>query len=314
MTQPLDFSSPQHEAMALIRMLRSVPLNMTRGRSEGIAELLERLIILTNDAREFDGFVYCKAQVPAIGARILARTSRSERTVQRWTNDAKSLGLLEVEYRSQQYGGHNWNVYSINMRALRTLLDSGRHGATRGDTMSGLGGDTMSGLTHRRNHIEETNNKQATAVVVVSLEEVGIVDPEKTYSLARSVLQLTDEQILERIAHWRSLPTDHPHRHSGPGVLHRWLTRPRSWHSPTTEQPKLQLRKLRDCTQENRRAELIRYGKLKGWTHQQLQTAVMRLEDECLRPEEISCQPQPESREANQLTLVRTQKPLNRKF
>jgi hypothetical protein len=174
------------------------------------------------------------------------------------------------------------------------------------------------------------NNNWATAdVVVVSLGELGIVDPERTCSMAREVLQLTDEQIMERIAHWRSLPADHPLRKIGPGVLHRWLTRPRSWHTPNSEPPKLQLRKLGNCTDENRRAELIRYGRSKHWTHQQLQAAVVRFEDECLQsgdskcvgvaqeqttPKEELCQPQPESRDRNQIALVRTQKPLRQEF
>ncbi len=285
MTQmPIDFHSPQHEAIATVRLLRSCCLPLTRGRIEGVAELLERLLLLANDCREFDGWIECRAQVIAIAARIMARTSRTERTVQNWTKDAKQLGLIEVEYPSQHYGGHSWNRYRINMNSLRTLLSEGRNGVKRGETISGLrpetisglGGETVSGLKQRSESRKPTNN---SSVVVSSLEEIGLRDPLRTYSTARQSLGLTDEQILDRVAEWRELP-DHQRL---PGTICNWLTKPRSYEPRTANSlPKLRFQKLTICSDENTRAELIRYGREQGWSFQQLQTAVTRFENEKL--------------------------------
>jgi hypothetical protein len=142
----LPFEAARDEAMALVRCLRSACLEMTRGRAEGVAELLERLLLLSRDCTEYDGIIESKVQVMAIAARITARTTRSERTIQNWTRDCKELGILVVEYASQQYGGHNWNTYRINMLRLRELLNQGRSGVKRGETTSGLRPETTSGL------------------------------------------------------------------------------------------------------------------------------------------------------------------------
>lgn len=284
MTQlPIDFHSPQHEAIATVRMLRSVCLPMTRGRIEGMAELMERLLLLSNDCREFDGWIECRAQVIAIAARILARTTRTERTVQNWTKDAKSLGLIEVEYSSQHYGGHSWNRYRINMSQLRTLLSEGRNGVKRGETISGLrpetisgpGGETISGLKQRSECRKPTNN---SSVVVSLLDEIGLRDPQRTYSMARQSLGLTDEQILDRVAEWRELP-DHQRL---PGTIFNWLTKPRSYEPRAASQPGLRFQKLANCSDENTRAQLIQYGRKQGWSFQQLQAAVTRFENEKL--------------------------------
>jgi hypothetical protein len=311
-----DFSSRGWRKYAVEQCRRLRDLNVTEGNRSIRLNPSEAKVLLLRIA-DFDR-CYCSMEYLAneTGIRL--------RNVERLIKAMHLSGMLEIRKVPRERGQFPANQYVVfwsdlidspSVQPSATIARStAQPSATPTATPSATPTATMADKL-REELKEENNNKQATAVVVVSLEEVGIVDPAKTYSLAQSVLQLTDEQILERIAHWRSLPADHPHRHSGPGVLHRWLTRPRSWHMPTSDQPKLQLRKLSDCTQENRRAELIRYGKSNGWTHQQLQAAVLRLEDECLQSqEESSCQPQPESRERNQLALVRTEKSLNRRF
>jgi hypothetical protein len=166
----LPFEAARDEAMALIRMLRSACLPMTRGRIEGVAELLERLLLLSHDCREIDGWIECKAQVSAIAARITARTSRKERTVQNWTKDAKSIGILSVDYTSQQYGGHSWNRYRIDMNCLRTLLNEGRSGVKRGEMVSPPGGEMVSPPRGETNSPLHQRSKRSTPP---PLSEVG---------------------------------------------------------------------------------------------------------------------------------------------
>lgn len=156
----LDYTSRRAEVLSLIASLHHYPLAvdgvvLSPGRRRGVVEILQRLILLSREATNFDS-IGTVAQVVAIAARISDRPTASERTVQRWRRDAEALGLLHVACVSQHYGGRYWNQYTVDVAAVQRLLedareggvtrgDTGRHGVTWGDTVSGPGGDTVSG-------------------------------------------------------------------------------------------------------------------------------------------------------------------------
>jgi hypothetical protein len=120
----LPFDAAKHELLQLLRMLRRVDLGLSAGRSEGVVQLLERLALLGNDLTERDGCVMVKAQVIAIAARIDARSTVSDKTVRNWARDARELGVLRVDVRSHRYGRKEWNVYEIDARAIRDLIQA----------------------------------------------------------------------------------------------------------------------------------------------------------------------------------------------
>lgn len=245
------------------------------------------------------------------------------RNVERLIKAMREHGMIETRKHPRDRGQFPANQYVV---FWSDLIDSpsATPSATKrapSATPSATPSAIMADKDKNYKKEENNNNQEQETVVVVSplievLEEIGVFDPLQTFALAKSALKLTDEQILERIEHYRSLPHDHPVRKRGPGVLHFWLTRPRSWQQPDSGQgQRLQFRKLASCTDENRRGELVRYGKSKGWTIQQMQAAVTRFENECLqRTEENSCTPQPGKSETNQLALVRTQRQLHQQF
>lgn len=151
----LDFSSRANDRCATLLGLRSarLPIDITRGRVEGVIELLQRLVLLSKYLPESIGDAFeCDVQVMAIAARIERRKSVSEKTVRRWTADAKMLGLLSVEYASQHYGGCRWNSYTVHFgRVLRLIAgdapewpEAAGHGRTRPDIVSAPGAVMMS--------------------------------------------------------------------------------------------------------------------------------------------------------------------------
>ncbi len=106
---------------------------MTAGRIGGVIELLlQRLTVLASYLPESLAEDYSvDACVAGISARIKTRAPVAERTVRRWTESAKELGLLSVRYMSQEYGGHKWNCYTVHFSTVLAMGDSGR---TRADT------------------------------------------------------------------------------------------------------------------------------------------------------------------------------------
>jgi hypothetical protein len=123
----LDFTSRANERCAKVLGLRSarLPVDMTRGRLEGVIELVQRLALLCRDLPEALAAPFSvDCQVVAIAARIERRKTVSEKTVRNWTADAKLLGLLHVDYASQQYGGSRWNTYTVDFAAVIALITS----------------------------------------------------------------------------------------------------------------------------------------------------------------------------------------------
>jgi hypothetical protein len=118
----LPFDAAKNELLQLLRMLRRVDLGLSAGRSEGVVQLLERLSLLGNDLTERDGCVTVKAQVIAIAARIDARSTVSDKTVRNWAMDARKLGVLRVDVRSHRYGRKEWNVYEIDAKKIREVI------------------------------------------------------------------------------------------------------------------------------------------------------------------------------------------------
>lgn len=119
------FELEKNDLLALFRMLRRCDLGLSPGRSEGVIQLLERLTLLGNDLREFSGRVRIKAQVIAIAAKV-DRNTVSDKTVRNWSRDAKELGILTVDVQSHKYGRKEWNIYEINVLAIRSLINSSR--------------------------------------------------------------------------------------------------------------------------------------------------------------------------------------------
>ncbi|MFO0939849.1 MAG: hypothetical protein U0930_03700 [Pirellulales bacterium] len=126
----LPFELEKNDLLGLFRMLRRSDLGLSPGRTEGVIQLLERLILLGNDLREFDGRVRVKAQVIAIAARV-DRNTVSDKTVRNWARDAKDLGILTVDVQSHKYGRKEWNIYEINVWAIRSLINSSRSADTQ---------------------------------------------------------------------------------------------------------------------------------------------------------------------------------------
>lgn len=121
----LPFGAAADELLATIRLLRNCDLGMTPGRSEGVVQLLERLVLLGRDLREMDGVVKVRAQVMAIAAKVDGRATKSERTVRNWRTDAEALGFLLTDFRSQAYGGASWNIFAIDVAAIREVCRAG---------------------------------------------------------------------------------------------------------------------------------------------------------------------------------------------
>jgi hypothetical protein len=115
----LPFEEARNTLLSRVRALRYVDTGLNVGRIEGVCQLLERLIILSNDLTENDGLVRVKAQGNAIAGRIDGRRSVCEKTIRNWRRDAVALGVLSVEYTSQLRGGHSWNHYFIDVPQLR---------------------------------------------------------------------------------------------------------------------------------------------------------------------------------------------------
>jgi hypothetical protein len=148
------FEMEKNDLLALIRLLRQCDLGLSPGRSEGVIQLLERLTLLGNDLRELSGVVRVKAQVIAIAAKV-DRHTVSDKTVRNWARDAKELGILSVDVRSHKYGRKEWNLYEIDIRAIRSLINSSRSADTQ-PAHTGHACDTRS-----ESHVADT---QPTAV------------------------------------------------------------------------------------------------------------------------------------------------------
>lgn len=142
-----DFTSRANERCAKAFGLRSAPLpiDMTRGRVEGVIELLQRLTLLCRDLpEELSTAFSVDCQVMAIAARIERRKTVSEKTVRNWTADAKALGLILVDYASQQYGGSRWNTYTVLFGRVVELCQPGGNGRKRPVTVTDPGAVTAS--------------------------------------------------------------------------------------------------------------------------------------------------------------------------
>ena len=128
------------------------------GRVYGVIDLLKRLICLLPAGTPIGDRITVVAQVPYLGAAMNSFRVVSERTVQRWSRDAQSLTLIEVDVRAWKFGNRNWNEWTIAFDRLREVT---RHDPTRPDTMSGPRPDTMSGPQIRELNSGEENQSRA---------------------------------------------------------------------------------------------------------------------------------------------------------
>jgi hypothetical protein len=147
----IDFSSRTNDRCAKLAALRELQLGISPGRLNGVVELLQRLTVLARYLPEELSESYTvEAQVSAIGSRIHARHSVSEKTVRNWTLTAVELGCLAVDYRSQKFGGRSWNVYHVNFARVLELLVAGNGRkwpvtvtAPRAESISDPGAETV---------------------------------------------------------------------------------------------------------------------------------------------------------------------------
>jgi hypothetical protein len=191
--------------------------------------------------KAIDGFGRGREAWP--GYDSLARSAGvSARVAKRAVAALESCSLLCVERR----GSRTLNHYRIVWSELTLLLPENRpersatpaeRSATPAErsatpTLPKCHADTLNVLETYK----ETTTTAAKAVVVVSLEAekqptvelldtCHLLDPVGTYRSAQVRLGLTDQQIAQRVDRWRGLPAEQ----RSPGVLHNWLTKPRSY-------------------------------------------------------------------------------------
>ena len=195
------------EAGVIVRSWREW---LSAGRVRGVIEILQRLLLFGREIGADAAVV--AAQVSAIAARIQNRKSVGERTVRNWTRDAVALGLLHVDYRSAQYGGTSWNVYTILFGKIRDLTNAepsvaGRNGAaTGGNDFRPWGGNdcrpikSLIGREEIKQSIEPTLSRsdspsppQAASVAAPRLP------PRPQNTLDSQVTSPTARFVLERI-------------------------------------------------------------------------------------------------------------------
>ncbi len=160
----MDFTSRQNELIAMTSALNRVSLlvegkRLSMGRVAGVIDLLKRLICLHPHGTPIDGDrMLVVAQVPYLAQRMTSFRCVAERTVRDWSRDARWLGLVEVDYRSQQLGGRHWNEWSVRLDVLRELAGSGRQRAAMvADLGSAMVADLGSAMVADP-HIRELNS------------------------------------------------------------------------------------------------------------------------------------------------------------
>ncbi|QDV22883.1 PT domain-containing protein [Aureliella helgolandensis] len=128
--------------------------------------------------------------------------------------------------------------------------------------------------------VESSDSPQTERIVVV-VSSLGVGRAREAVSRALSQ-GLTPEAIECRIAAFRALPAESRRG----GTLYNWLALPRSFDGAQIGggEVRLQLATM-SGDDERRRADLIRYGRGQGWTHEQLQIAIRRFEHQCLAKE-----------------------------
>ena len=96
---------------------------LSPGRIFGVIDLLKRVICLA--AETHGERITVLAQVPYLAARMQGFRCVNERTVRNWIEDARALGVLDVEFRSHGYGSRNWNCFVVRRDRLAALVLGG---------------------------------------------------------------------------------------------------------------------------------------------------------------------------------------------
>ena len=221
--------------------------------------------------RAIDGFGRGREAWPS--ERTLAQVAGvSERTVKRAIRHLVNLSVLISERR----GPHTLNHYRIVWTEL-ALLVPGRTNCARPERSATVS-ERSATVSERSatvapkttsNQKKETTTTQEQPVVVVLLD-LGLARAEQAYRTACELFSA--EEITERIESFRA------REDRNPGVLYNWLTMPGSYRPPAVQT--LRLASGLEPAAERKRAELIQYGRAKGWTFQQLQNAVRKFEAE----------------------------------
>jgi hypothetical protein len=328
MKQQMEFDWTWAERMGILHALQLPTVKLTEGRTTvGVSGAAMKAVLKTlneygNQSRNGEAFMgYDK---------LIASCGLSRRQTKRAIKALVTLSLITLDRRASNRYRLVWN--ELALRTGSTKCHDGTSPVVSDSAMVTTRSAMVtpdSAMVTTRSAImapkllltvqEETTTNSATAVVVVSLEGCGLQDAARTYSLAKAPpMVLTDEDILARIAIWRELPPDR----RLPGTLNNWLTKRNSFDSWANSQRsngeiKLKLQELTHDEDIRKRADLIKFGRDKGWSFQHLQAAVTDWESKRLQQrheEENSCKPQPGKLETNQLVLVRTQRPLNQQF
>ena len=178
----------------------------------------------------------------------------STKTVQRASQALAKKSLLIIENRTCKSGTQNF--YRIVWTELQILEPSRR--ASWRDMLSGRRpsdsltepSDSLTEPSDSMSHEQTRTNKNkqqqpvatasacvATApeVVVVSfevsLDECGCFNSKQTLRNAREILRLSNSEIEDRITAYKALPE----QQQRPGVLHNWLSNPRSYRQQPSE-------------------------------------------------------------------------------
>ena len=278
----LPFEAARNELLMQIKMLRRVDLGLSRGRAEGVIQILERLVLLGSDLTEDESNqVHVKAQGMAIAARIEGRKTVGERTVRNWRRDAEELQLLETDMHSQQYGGTGWNVYRIRVDSVRLWVGgSGRKraemiAAPRAETVAAPRAEKIAAPYHCqtskvKQHSPLPDEFRVTPkrpprpdlgiwdeVVVVLVEELKMSEAGAGGAIGRAKLrQLSPSDVMRLIERYRRDKPANPDWNIG--WLHNWITGKRQ--PPPESKPKERPRMTREQAVNRARSGLLREG------------------------------------------------------
>lgn len=192
---------------------------------------------------------------------LLCVRRQGTRTLNHYTIVWSELALLATDQRLERSATRAQRSATMTQRSATMTLPKCHH-------------DTL----NDNKRTKETTTTPETSELVVVVSNCGVARASEAVAKATH-LGMSSRDIRQRVATWQGLP---PERQQ-PGVLYNWLTIRGSYAvAKVAEHPQLRLAKLTDSAAQRRRADLIRYGRRQGWSHQKLQGAVQRFETELL--------------------------------
>jgi DNA-binding transcriptional regulator YhcF (GntR family) len=238
-------------------------------------------VALKSVLKAIDGYGRGREAWPSYDS-IATSAGVSVRTAKRAVKALGERSLICVQRRGPMTVNHYRIVWSelalLSFERSATATERSAISVERSATMTPTKchHDTLNDIETTK---ETTTTENQSLVVVVSLCGVARADQ----AVAKAIeLGMSNCDIQQRIAAWKAFPPEGQR----PGVLYNWLTIRGSYTvAKVAELPQLQLAKLPSNAAEIRRAELIRYGRQQAWTHDRLQSAVTRFEQEAVKCE-----------------------------